>query len=246
MEQAWSERETRHHSDPPPPTIRSKTDHRGRFRSCGPSPWRSRSSRRLDGESTRERRPPAPSSKTKLPLLFSTASRRESFVLCHIEERSPSVSSTSMLAACLLAGIVRYSRAPALPVVLLVDASLQQNAAGRNSRPTTEPRAGDRRSTAEQSAALPAADVVPRLDRAVPALADRRRSIKVGADVKKVARVAPVSGSHLAAARGVERRVVTLRGAFISVLSRGELAARLCGISGRAEQGFAGRGRVLR
>ena len=121
------------------------------------------------------------------------------------------------------------------PVVLLVDASLQQNAAGRNSRPTTISGAGDRRSPAEQSAALPAADVVPGLDRAVPALADRRRSIKAGADVKKVARVAPVSGSHLAAARGVERRFTTMRGAARAVLSGGELAARLCGISGRAE-----------
>ena len=42
----------------------------------------------------------------------------------------------------------------------------------------------------------------------MPALADRRRSIKVGADIKKVAAWL-LSGSHLAAAR-VERRFTTM------------------------------------
>ena len=135
---------------------------------------------------------------------------------------------------------MRNSRAPALPVVLLVDASLQQNAAGRNRRPTTEPRAGDRRCTAEQSAALPAADVVPRLDRAVPALADRRRSIKVGADIKKVARVAAVSGSHLAAARGVERRSLRCAGPlapFFRVASWRRVCVELVGALSRDLRG---------
>ena len=154
--------------------------------------------------------------------------------LSHRGEESVPSLVRRCLAACFSMHRAQFAGTRAT-VVLLVDASLQQNAAGRNSRPTTEPRAGDSSSTAEQSAALPAADVVPRLDRAVPALADRRRSAAAGADIKKVARVAPVSGSHLAAARGVERRVTTMRGAARPVLSRGELAARLCGISGRAE-----------
>ena len=119
------------------------------------------------------------------------------------------------------------------------------DAAGRNRRTTTLSSPGDRRRPAEQGAALPAADVVPRLDRAVPALADRRRGVKARADVEKVARVVVVSGPHLAAARGVERRFFKMRGTFISVFSRGELAARLCGTRGRAEQGFAGRGRFF-
>ena len=64
------------------PTIRSKTYHRGRFRSGGPSPWRSRSSRRLDAR--------AADAALLLPprrlRLYFHGSRHTSSVLCHIDE----------------------------------------------------------------------------------------------------------------------------------------------------------------
>ena len=159
-------------------------------------------------------------------------------VICPLSHRGEE-SVPSLVRLCLAACFLTVHRAQFVgtraTVVLLVDASLQQNAAGRNRRPATEPRAGDSSSPAEQSTALPTADVLPGLDRAVPALADRRRSAAAGADIKKVARVAPVSGSHLAAARGVERRFAAVRGAARAVFPGGELAARLRRARGRAE-----------
>ena len=110
-----------------------------------------------------------------------------------------------------------------------------------NSRPTTISSAGDRRCTkAEQSAALPASDVLPRLDRAVPALADRRRSAAAGADIKKVARVAAERGSiwqQLAASSGVSLRCAGPLAPFFRVASWRRVCVELVGALSRDLRG---------
>ena len=124
----------------------------------------------------------------------------------------------------------------ALPVVLLVDASLQQSdAAGRNSRPTP----------------VPAPEIVAaQLNKAPLCLpptscpgwiAPCLHSLTV-AEALRLERTSRrwrawlLSADHiwqqLAASSGVSLRCA---GPLAAVLSGGELAARLCGISGRAE-----------